>query len=146
MDDADAFALVGREPRVARQKLRVADDAVERRAQLVAHRGEEGALGPAGRLRLIARRREIARALGDDAFEAEALALRAAEPPADKANHGAERDKHPSRPRQGSPMPRRRDRESEAQRLAFAPRTIGRDDLEHEGSALEVGEADFGMG
>ena len=41
----ERVALVGSERAVALQELRVTDDAVERRAQLVAHIGEELALG-----------------------------------------------------------------------------------------------------
>ena len=46
--------VVRRGPRVLLQHLAVADDGVERRAQLVAHVGEEGALGAAGGLGRVA--------------------------------------------------------------------------------------------
>ena len=44
-DGVERIALVGAERAIALEELRVADDAVERRAQLVAHVGEELALG-----------------------------------------------------------------------------------------------------
>ncbi len=50
LDDVQAFALAWVQRLVPLQYLRVAQDTVERRAQLVAHVGQEGALGLIGSL------------------------------------------------------------------------------------------------
>ena len=54
VDDGRAFVLFGRERRVEQQR-RHAEHAVHRRADLVAHAGEELALGPRRRFRRVAR-------------------------------------------------------------------------------------------
>ena len=64
----DVAAFGDRSERLLGDHVAEADDRVERRAQLVAHRGEEGRLGGIGAARLVARRRQGdlgALALGD---------------------------------------------------------------------------------
>ncbi len=55
LDPGDALALIRRQRRVTPQQLRVAEDAVERRAQLVTHVRQEFRLRAIGRLRGILR-------------------------------------------------------------------------------------------
>src|SRR5205814_10635810 len=58
LDGRQAAGLLGREVAVPLQQLRIAEDRVERRAQLVAHAGQELALRAAGLGGLVAHRRE----------------------------------------------------------------------------------------
>ena len=58
LDGVGIGALLGRELGVAHQR-RHAEDAVHRRADLVAHGGQEARLGPVGGLRLLARLRQL---------------------------------------------------------------------------------------
>jgi len=83
VDDAEAFALPRRGGLVRGEDLRVADDGVERRAQFVAHAGDEVALGTRGGLGGVAGEGEVGGAGLDERGEAGALAFDAAEAPAD---------------------------------------------------------------
>ena len=94
LDDAEALLLIGRHAGIGLEHLGVADDAVERRAQLVAHSGEEGTFRAVGGLGLIAGGGEFGGAGGDEGFEAGAFAFAAAEAPADVSEEGGERREH----------------------------------------------------
>ena len=60
-------------PALALEDLGVAEDAVERGAQLVAHIGQEDALGLIGRLGRIAGHRQLGGSFGDQLLEAIAV-------------------------------------------------------------------------
>ena len=74
LDRAQAAFLARVEAAVEPQDLRIAEDAVERRAQLVAHVGEKRALGAIGHLGAVLRDDELRGALGHQLLEVVAVA------------------------------------------------------------------------
>ena len=70
VDDVELLFLLVAQVRVAPQELGVAEDRVHRRADLVRHVGEEGALRPAGALRGLLGRAQLGRAARHERFEA----------------------------------------------------------------------------
>ena len=69
VDDVDLLLLIVAQVAVAFEQLRVAEDRVHRRADLVRHVGQEGALGPAGALRGFLGGAQLGRAAGHERFE-----------------------------------------------------------------------------
>ena len=69
VDDVDLLFLIGAQILVAPQQLGIAEDRVHRRADLVGHVGQEGALRPAGAFCGLLGGAQLDRAAGDERFE-----------------------------------------------------------------------------
>ena len=69
VDDVDLLFLIVAQVLVAFKQLGVAEDRVHRRADLVGHIGEEGALRPAGAFRGLLGGAQLGGAAGDERFE-----------------------------------------------------------------------------
>ena len=141
--DIEAFAVMGRELRRAHEDLRVADDAVERRAQFMAHVREEHALGAVGRLRVLLRHGQFTRALLHELLQPPLLPGGAAQPPAEEAEDAAKPEEHVEDARRRGAMPGRGNAEGDPVRRALAAGGVPRPDFEGEGAAFQVGECDL---
>ncbi|EEF25978.1 conserved hypothetical protein, partial [Ricinus communis] len=74
VDDGQVALLLRQHVLGVGHQAREADDGIERRAQLVAHVGQEGALGTVGRLRLAHRHRQRVGAFGHQVLQVVAVA------------------------------------------------------------------------
>ncbi len=146
LHDLHALPVAGRELAILHQHLGVADDAVERRAQLVAHVGEKRALRAVGGVGGFLGVAELLGALGHELFQPDAFALRLAQAPAHEPDDRAGQRRDVERDRRPAAVPGRGDAEEHPRGLAREAVGVDRAHLEGEGAAGEVGEYGFGAG